>query len=231
MQQSPCGNGRARATPHMLCDRAKGSPRGQGFPSRVPGEQCCLGSALHPSRDSSPQGAGYHRDPPIPHHLTLANESPHLAASPRCPLGSSLQARLRIRVLVADACRMCGQEKAQQQERKGSGGAVLCMSLGHNAQGQGPAQHCASLPWARGLGLGSFLGAAGDGTGSGREQKQMPSVMGSAEGRCWQGHCHQMGESTWPGLGAAMGSVWGRAGAKAWHHHADEAAPGLCQAH
>lgn len=32
------------------------------------------------------------------------------------------------------------------------------------------------------------------------------------------------------GWGAATGSTWGRAGANAWHHHADEAAPRLCQA-
>lgn len=80
----------ARATPHTHHDRAKRSPTGQSPPSRSPGEKCQLGSALHPDRNSSPQGAGYHRDPPLSPYLTLDCEPPHLAARPRCPSRSPL---------------------------------------------------------------------------------------------------------------------------------------------
>jgi len=59
----------------------------------------------------------------------------------------------------------------------------LCWAMRKpRASGQEPAQHCTSLPWARGLGLGKL---SGDGTASGREQKQAPSVVSSAEGCCW----------------------------------------------
>lgn len=88
-----------------------------------------------------------------------------------------------------------------------------CTKLGCAAQGKEPAQHCISLPWAQGSGLGSFLDLAGDGTMLGREQKQVPSVEGSAGGCCWQGCCYQVGQGIWPGLGSSnrqrMEQGWG----------------------
>lgn len=78
------------ATPHTHHDRAKRSPTGQSPSSRSPGEKCQLGSALHPDRNYSPQGAGCHRDPPISPYLTLDHEPLHLAARPRCPSRSPL---------------------------------------------------------------------------------------------------------------------------------------------
>lgn len=83
-------NVEAKATPHTHHDRAKRSPTGQSPPSRSPGEKCQLGSALHPDRNFSPQGAGCHRDPPLSPYLTLDHEPPHLAARLRCPSRSPL---------------------------------------------------------------------------------------------------------------------------------------------
>lgn len=120
-----------------------------------------------------------------------------------------------------------GREPGSPMPQLGLGYAGPCTSWGHVAPGHEPAHHCISLPWVRGSGvfwvrLGLALGWAGS-------RSKCPVSWAVLEGAAGKDAAARWVRASGWGWGAAMDSVWGRAGANAWHHRADEAALGFCQ--